>query len=308
MEAILSKIEKLGVLPVIKIEDAKDAVPLAQALIDGGLPAAEVTFRTSAAEAAIRNITSAFPDMLVGAGTVLTPEQARTALNAGAKFIVSPGLNPHVVDFCLEQGVLVSPGIATPTELEAALAKQLKVLKFFPAENMGGLTYLKAMSAPYSGLRFIPTGGVNAGNILAYLKFNKVLACGGSWMVKADLISGQRFDVIKDLVKEAVQTILGFQVLNVRLQTQVDSFSTAKKLFTELMPLPVTETGKSIKISDKLEFASLDKQGEIVIGTNFLDRALDYFDRQSVGYQKVDDKQVVLTESLSGLSVVVQEV
>jgi len=160
MEAILKQIEQFGVIPVIKIEDAKDAVPLAQALIDGGLPAAEVTFRTAAAEDAIRAISSAFPQMLVGAGTVLTPEQARTALNAGAKFIVAPGFNPHVVDFCQSQGVLVTPGISTPTELEAALMKNLKVLKFFPAESMGGLNYLKSMSAPYGGIKFIPTGGV----------------------------------------------------------------------------------------------------------------------------------------------------
>ena len=207
MQAILKQIEKIGVLPVIKIEDAKNAVPLAKAIVDGGLPAAEVTFRTAAAEDSIRAITEAYPDILVGAGTVLTVEQARSAISAGAKFIVAPGLNPTVVDFCLEQGILMMPGIATPTELEAAMSKNLKVVKFFPAEAIGGLKYLKSMSAPYGGIKFIPTGGINAGNILDYLEFEKVLSCGGSWMVKTDMIANQEFGKITKLVAEAVALI-----------------------------------------------------------------------------------------------------
>ncbi|MCK5737726.1 bifunctional 4-hydroxy-2-oxoglutarate aldolase/2-dehydro-3-deoxy-phosphogluconate aldolase [bacterium] len=207
MQAILDQIGKLGVLPVIKIEDAKNAVPLAKAIIDGGLPVAEVTFRTAAAEDSIRAITEAYPDILVGAGTVLTVEQARVAINAGAKFIVAPGFNPTVVDYCLEQGVLMMPGITTPTELEAAMAKNLKTVKFFPAEAIGGLKYLKSMSAPYGGVKFIPTGGINSKNILDYLAFDKVLACGGSWMVKTVMIANQEFDKITKLVAEAVEVI-----------------------------------------------------------------------------------------------------
>ncbi len=207
MQEILEKIGKLGVLPVIKIDDAKNAIPLARALKEGGLPAAEVTFRTSAAEESIRRITGEFPDMFVGAGTVLTIEQAKTAISAGVKFIVAPGFNPKVVDFCLSQGMLMAPGIATPSELEAAMEKGLKTVKFFPAEAIGGLEYLKSMSAPYGGVKFIPTGGISADNILAYLRFNKVLACGGSWMVKDELIAAQKFDKITELVAEAVKLV-----------------------------------------------------------------------------------------------------
>ncbi len=207
MQEILEKIGKLGVLPVIKIDDAQNAIPLARALKEGGLPAAEVTFRTSAAEESIRRITGEFPDMFVGAGTVLTIEQAKTAIRAGVKFIVAPGFNPKVVDYCLAQGMLMAPGIATPSELEAAMEKGLKTVKFFPAEAIGGLNYLKSMSAPYSGVKFMPTGGINANNILAYLRFNKVLACGGSWMVKDELIAAQKFDKITELVAEAVKLV-----------------------------------------------------------------------------------------------------
>lgn len=305
MEATLNQIASLGVLPVIKIEDANDAVPLAKALVDGGLPAAEVTFRTTAAEEAIRQISSAFPEMLVGAGTVLTPEQARTALNAGAKFIVAPGFNPHVVDFCLERGVLVTPGISTPTELEAALGKNLKVLKFFPAEAMGGLSYLKSMSAPYGGVKFVPTGGINAGNILDYLKFNKVLACGGSWMVKADLISQKKFDVITGLVTEAMQTILGFQIKNVRLNASASVQHAAQQLFHETLMLPTKQGDQSLSIHNLLELSDAAKTGEIVLGTHFVDRALNYFERKGITWKTVAEK-IVLDSELNGFKIVVE--
>lgn len=305
MEAILKQIEQFGVIPVIKIEDAKDAVPLAQALIDGGLPAAEVTFRTAAAEDAIRAISSAFPQMLVGAGTVLTPEQARTALNAGAKFIVAPGFNPHVVDFCQSQGVLVTPGISTPTELEAALMKNLKVLKFFPAESMGGLNYLKSMSAPYGGIKFIPTGGVDAGNILSYLKFNKVLACGGSWMVTADLISQKKFNVITGLVTEAMQTILGFKIKGIRLNAGASARTAAQQLFQEIIPLPTEKTDHKLAVSKMLELTDQTQTGEMVLGTNFVDRALNYLERKGISCQTIDGK-IVLDSEIAGLKIVLE--
>ncbi|MCI0515725.1 bifunctional 4-hydroxy-2-oxoglutarate aldolase/2-dehydro-3-deoxy-phosphogluconate aldolase, partial [candidate division KSB1 bacterium] len=279
MQAILTQIEEFGVLPVIKIDAANDAVPLAQALINGGLPAAEVTFRTSAAEAAIQNITAAFPEMLVGAGTVLTPEQARIAIKAGAKFIVAPGFNPAVVDFCLAEGVPMTPGICTPTELEAALAKGLKTLKFFPAEEMGGLPYLKSMSAPYSGVKFIPTGGIDAANLLDYLKFNKVLACGGSWMVKADLISAKKFDVITQLVTEAVHTILGFRILQVSLPVPARVVNSAESLLGTLFHLPMKRTEDRLQIAEHFELVHPDQNRTIWIGTHFLTRAVAYFQR-----------------------------
>ena len=185
MELLQKRISEIGIIPVIKIKDAAGAVPLAQALARGGLPAAEITFRTACAEEAIRRITAELPDMLVGAGTVLTVEQASRAKDAGASFIVSPGLNPEVVSWCLEAGVPVLPGVCTPSDIEKALSLGLKTVKFFPAEASGGVAMLKAMSAPYGDVRFMPTGGINEKNLLAYLSFPKVVACGGSFMVSA---------------------------------------------------------------------------------------------------------------------------
>jgi 2-dehydro-3-deoxyphosphogluconate aldolase / (4S)-4-hydroxy-2-oxoglutarate aldolase len=174
----------------------------------GGLPVAEITFRTDAAEEAIRRISNEVPDILLGAGTVLTTEQAEKAIKAGAKFIVSPGLNPEVVTYCLDRDIPIAPGVSNPTDIEAAFKLGLKVLKFFPAEAFGGLKTLKAMSAPYGMMRFIPTGGINSKNLNKYLAFDKVLACGGSWMVGADLISAENFDKITALTKDAVATIM----------------------------------------------------------------------------------------------------
>jgi 2-dehydro-3-deoxyphosphogluconate aldolase/(4S)-4-hydroxy-2-oxoglutarate aldolase len=202
---ILARLRELRIVPVIVINDAEDAEPLGAALAEGGLPCAEITFRTAAAGEAIRRIADANPDLLVGAGTVLTPKQAKEAKDAGAKFIVSPGFNPAVVDACREHGVPVFPGVCTPTEIEAALAKDLKVLKFFPAEPAGGLPFLKAIAAPYGMVSFIPTGGINAANIGAYLAFKAVVACGGSWMAPSDWIAGKQFDRIRQEVAAAVK-------------------------------------------------------------------------------------------------------
>lgn len=200
-------ISKLGVLPVIKIDDVKNAVPLCRALISGGLPAAEITFRTECAADAIKLVTDEFPDMLTGAGTVLTVEQVDRAVAAGAKFIVSPGLNPTVVKHCRSIGVPVIPGVMTPGEIEKGLELGLKVLKFFPAEAAGGLKMIKALSAPYGGVKFMPTGGISEKNLADYLANPKVLACGGSFMVKSDLINEGRFDEIERMTREAVEIV-----------------------------------------------------------------------------------------------------
>ncbi len=205
MSEILERIREIGIVPVIVLEDAKDALPLAEALIEGGLPCAEVTFRTAAAEASIRAISEAYPDMLVGAGTVLTTEQVDRAVDAGAKFIVSPGFNPRIVKYCQEKGVPITPGCSSPTDIEQALEHGLKVVKFFPAEQLGGLAMIKALAGPYVDVKFMPTGGINAGNVKDYLAYNRILACGGSWMVKGDLIKAGDFERITELVKEAKQ-------------------------------------------------------------------------------------------------------
>jgi 2-dehydro-3-deoxyphosphogluconate aldolase/(4S)-4-hydroxy-2-oxoglutarate aldolase len=195
---------ELGLIPVVAIEDAKDAVPLGEALVAGGLPCAEITFRTAAAQDAIRQMSEALPEMLVGAGTVISVQQAEQAVAAGAKFIVSPGFDPDVVDWCLAHDIPVTPGVLTPTEVTMALAKGLKVLKFFPAEVGGGIKMLKALGAPFVGIKFVPTGGISASNLADYLALPVVHACGGSWIVKKQLIAEGQFDTITQLVKDAM--------------------------------------------------------------------------------------------------------
>ena len=207
MNDTLKQIGSTGIVPVVVLNKVADAEPLAEALIKGGLPCAEVTFRTDSAEESIRVIAKKFPDMFVGAGTVLTTEQVDRAIGAGAKFIVSPGLNPKVVEYCIKKGYPITPGIMTPTELEVALGFGLDVVKFFPAENAGGLKMIKAMSAPYTMMKFMPTGGINATNVRDYLACDKILACGGSWMVKGDLINAGNFAEIERLTKEAAQIV-----------------------------------------------------------------------------------------------------
>ena len=174
MNTIFSKIEETGIVPVVVLDHVEEAAPLAKALCDGGLPCAEVTFRTDAAEEAIRVMTEQFPQMLVGAGTVLTTDQVNHAVAAGAKFIVSPGLNPTVVDYCVKRGIPVIPGCSTPSDVEVAMEFGLKVVKFFPAEPAGGLNYIKSISAPYSNIKFMPTGGINPQNVSNYLSYSCV--------------------------------------------------------------------------------------------------------------------------------------
>ena len=207
MNEILEKISKIKIVPVVALDRAEDALPLGEALVKGGIPCAEVTFRTAAAEEAIRLMSKEFPDMLIGAGTVLKTEQVDRAVAAGAKFIVAPGLNPKTVGYCVERNIPIVPGCANPSDIEAALEFDLEVVKFFPAEALGGLKLIRAMSAPYGNVRFMPTGGINADNICSYLEFNKVIACGGSWMVDKKLVAAGRFDEIERLCKEAVEKV-----------------------------------------------------------------------------------------------------
>lgn len=211
MNEVLQKMGQIGIIPVVVLNDVKDAKPLAKALLDGGLPCAEVTFRTEAAEESIRVMAEEYPQLLVGAGTVLTTEQVDRAVAAGAKFIVSPGLNPKVVRYCLDKGVPVTPGVVTPGEIEKALELGLDVVKFFPAEPSGGLPMIKAMAAAYTKLKFMPTGGISAGNVVDYLKSDKILACGGSWMVKGDMIAAGEFDKITELCREAAELVKGIR-------------------------------------------------------------------------------------------------
>lgn len=207
MKDFKAEFRKIGIVPVVVLDDAKDAAPLAKALTEGGLPCAEVTFRTAAAADVIKNMVDEYPDILVGAGTVLTTEQVDRAVEAGAKFIVSPGLNPEVVKYCLERDIPVTPGTQTPSEMEQAMALGLDFVKFFPAEPAGGLKMIKAVAAPYVNLSFMPTGGVNAKNVREYLAYDRIVACGGSWMVPKNLVNEGKFDEITALVAEAAAIV-----------------------------------------------------------------------------------------------------
>ena len=206
-EMIVTELRRLRLVPVIVIDDHSGASSLAQALVDGGLPCAEVTFRTKGAREALERISAEFPQILAGAGTVLTPAQAKEARDAGARFVVAPGFSPAVVEYCIEHDIPVFPGIATPSEIEAALMRGLNVLKFFPAEPLGGLSYLKAISAPYGMVEFMPTGGISLQNVGSYLSFPKVVACGGSWIAPSDWIASGQFDRIAAAARSAVEAV-----------------------------------------------------------------------------------------------------
>jgi 2-dehydro-3-deoxyphosphogluconate aldolase/(4S)-4-hydroxy-2-oxoglutarate aldolase len=203
----LELIGGLGIVPVVRVDKPAEGVALARALLAGGLPCAEVTFRTQAAADAIRQMVVAVPEVVVGAGTVVSVDQARQAVDAGARFIVSPGFGPKVVGWCLEAGVPVLPGVATPSDILQALDHGLMILKFFPAESLGGIAMLEAIAAPFVGVRFVPTGGITAANLGAYLKLPAVFAVGGSWLVAPKLIAAGRFDEITRLTQEAVSAV-----------------------------------------------------------------------------------------------------
>lgn len=278
MNDILTRLGAIGIIPVIKIDDIDKAVPLAKALIDGGIPVAEITFRAAGAEKAIKAITDAFPEMLVGAGTVLTTEQVDRARAAGAKFIVSPGFNPKVVAYCNQLGLPITPGCTTPSEIEQALEMGLEVLKFFPAEQSGGLAKIKALCAPYTQVRFIPTGGVDLKNLTTYLGFDKVHACGGSFMVKADYINNGEFDRITALCRQSIDAMLGFEIAHVGINAANEAEAIAgAKLLGVMLNLPVKVGNSSVFTGTLAEFMKqpgFGRNGHIAIRTNFIERAV----------------------------------
>lgn len=283
MNEILKRIGELGIVPVVKIDNANDALPLGKALIEGGLPLAEITFRTDAAAEAISNISKAFPEMLVGAGTVLNVQQAQYAVASGAKFIVSPGFNPSVVEFCVKNEIPVTPGCSNPSDIEMALGFNLEVVKFFPAEAFGGLNTLKAMSAPYGMIKYIPTGGIDPKNLTDYLSFNKILACGGSWMVKDEMIKKGDFAGITRLVSEAVNLVLGFDLAHIGINMpDADSSLSVTKQFSKIFNLTLKEgnssnfAGTIIEVNKSI---GLGKNGHIAIKTNSIPRAVAYLER-----------------------------
>ena len=295
MNAVLEKLNKIGIVPVVVINNVEDAAPLAKALCAGGLPCAEVTFRTAAAKEAIKIMTETCPEMVVGAGTVLNAEQVDAAVEAGATFIVSPGLNPKTVKYCQEKGVPITPGTSSPTDIEQAIELGLDVVKFFPAEQSGGLAKIKAMAAPYVNMKIMPTGGINAKNINEYLAFHKIIACGGSWMVPAKLVDEKKFDEIEKLTREAVQTMLGFEIKHVGINAadETEANATADAL-AKMFSFTKKDGNSSIFVDTAFEVMKspyLGKNGHIAIGTNYINRAIAYMEMLGVEFDEATAKK-----------------
>lgn len=315
MNTVLETIFRIGIVPVIAIEDAGKAVALAKALYRGGLRAAEITFRTAAAEDAMRAIVNEVPDMLVGAGTVLTKEQLDKALDAGAKFIVSPGFNPEIVKYGLSKGALMLPGTATGGEMEQAMALGLEVVKFFPAEQNGGLAKIKALAGPYRTLKWMPTGGVNEKNLKDYLSFDQVVACGGTWMVKKDLIDNERWDEIERLSREAVKTMLSFSLAHIGINCpDQDAAAKTAAMLCSIFGLAYKEGASSIFAGTAVECMKepyLGDCGHIAIGTPNVDRAVYHLGLMGIEFdestRKVDDKGVTkaiyLKDQIGGFAI-----
>lgn len=284
MNEIFDEIYNFGVVPVVVLNDAKDAVPLAKALCDGGLPCAEVTFRTDAAEESIKKMSAEFPEMLIGAGTVLTTEQVDRAVNAGAKFIVSPGLNPKIVKYCVDKKIPIIPGVTSPSQIEQGIELGLEVVKFFPAEASGGLNMIKAMAAAYTKMKFMPTGGVNEKNIVSYLNFDKIVACGGSWMVPVDLVEKGDFTTITKKTKEAVATVLGFEIRHVGVNCENEKEAeTSAGIFETLFGFEQDRREGSIFCGTAIELMKTPyygKNGHIAFATNSVDRAIAHLVKQ----------------------------
>jgi 2-dehydro-3-deoxyphosphogluconate aldolase / (4S)-4-hydroxy-2-oxoglutarate aldolase len=287
MHDVLKRIGEIGIVPVVKIERASDAASLGKALLAGGLPVAEITFRTAAAEEAIRTIAREVPEMLVGAGTVLTTAQVDKAVAAGAKFIVSPGFNPKVVDYCLARGVPVTPGISSPSEIEMGLERGLDVLKFFPAGPSGGLDFLKAISAPYGGVQFVPTGGVDPANLKEYLSFNRVFAVGGTWIAKEAAISAGKFDEITKLAREAVTLSMGFDLAHLGVnESSPEQAMAGAETFARLFSFAVKDGNSSTFAGTGFEFMKkpyLGEHGHIAISCLSLPRAVAHLARLGIG-------------------------
>ncbi len=289
MNENLNRISQIGLVPLVVLEDAADAVPLGQALVRGGIPVAEVTFRTGAACETIAAMSQEVPELLVGAGTVHTPEQAAQAVGAGARFIVTPGYNPRVISWCLENGVEVLPGTVSPADIEGALSFGLSVCKFFPAEAYGGVKTLKALAGPYSGVKFMPTGGVNADNMRQYLDLPNVAAVGGSFMLPGALVRAKDWDGIAALCQDTVKRMLGLSLLHVGINPREgeDAKGTAGRL-AELFGLETRETPKAWFAGDAFEAMKQKApgtMGHIAIGTLDIERAVAYFQARGIAFR-----------------------
>lgn len=291
----LEKLSLAGLVPVIAIDDAADAVPLCKALADGGLPVAEITFRTAAAEESIRRVHEELPHVALCAGTVLTIEQVDRAVAAGAAAIVSPGLSPEIVKYCVEKDIPICPGTSTPSDIQVALSFGLKAVKFFPAEAAGGLPMIKNLAPVYPGLNFMPTGGVNEKNMLDYLAFDRILCCGGTFMCPKDLIKNKEWDKITEMTRSAVNKMLGFEIRHIGINTESaeESMAECQKL-AALMGMPIKEGNSSNFVGTGVEinkYMGRGKHGHIAIGTNSVKRAKWHLEQR--GYKFIEDSAVV---------------
>ncbi|MGI6176509.1 MAG: bifunctional 4-hydroxy-2-oxoglutarate aldolase/2-dehydro-3-deoxy-phosphogluconate aldolase [Christensenellales bacterium] len=299
---IMKRIQRCGIIPVIKLNTPEEAVPLCNALYAGGIDVAEITFRSDAAKEGIAHVCSELPGVLAGAGTVTNLDQAKAAADAGAKFIVTPGFSKAIVGYCIDNGLPVVPGCSSPTDMQALLESGLLVAKFFPAESLGGLSTLKAISAPYHMLKFIPTGGINAQNIGQYLRYEKVLACGGSWMVPNPLVQEQRYGEITALSAQAVASLHGFSISRIVLHAQEEQKAhTARGLLASLFPQPAASLNAC-----PIEVSNSPAQSQIHIRCNQIERALAYLQDKGVGVRadgiEGDAGSVVLDAELCGFS------
>lgn len=285
---MIQKLSLAGLVPVIKVEDAADAVPLCKALSEGGLPVAEITFRSDAAEESIRRVHQELPQVMLGAGTVLTTQQVDRAVAAGAAYIVSPGLNPAVVKHCQEKGIPIVPGCANPSDIEVALSLGLTTIKFFPAEALGGLAMIKALSGPFGNVTFLPTGGVNQKNLNDYLGFSKVLACGGSWMVPEDAVKAKDWDRIRELTRNAVNAMLGLELIHVGLNVGTpEQAAEVAQTLSRLLGWPVKDGNSSMFVGEGFELMKKTGRGalgHVAIGCNNLPRAQWHLEQRGFAF------------------------
>lgn len=284
MNPILEQISNIGLVPVIKIDDAEKAVPLVRALKKGGIPVAEVTFRTACAAEAIRKIADAEPDVLVGAGTVISVEQAKAAVEAGAKYIISPGFDAEVVKWCIDNNVPITPGCSDASDVSVAAKMGLEVVKFFPAEAAGGLKVLKALSGPFPNMKFIPTGGIGPDNLGSYLAFKKIIACGGSWMVPGDMLDNNDWDGITALAREAILKMLDIKLRHIGINSasEEEAVCTAER-FSSMTGGAVKDGNKSLFAGTEFEvmkFMGMGKCGHIALSVTDVDRAVTFFKSQ----------------------------
>ena len=292
---MLNTLSLAGLIPAIKVNNAGDAVPISKALMAGGLPVAEFTFRSDAAEEAIRLVHQELPDILLGAGTVLTCDQADRAVRAGARYIVTPGFNPKVVRHCLDKGYPILPGCSSPSDIEAALEMGIRMVKFFPAEALGGLNAVKALAGPYGDMRFVPTGGVNEKNVAAYLRHPKVAACGGSWMVPQDAIEKKDWARIQSLAAEAVQLMLGFNLAHIGINCRDAGEAThTAGLLAELLGWPAREGANSLFAGEGIELMKQQgygAKGHVGIGCHHILRAKWHLERRGVRFNEASAKK-----------------